>query len=415
MPDSRRTVESLGLSRRVVRGSGGQVPAEIERVTASLADGKSAQWASLPRRLGCDRPRAEAVVWAMVDAGLAEVDEVRDRKGDWRPIRWRLTIAGVAQATPRPDRSELARREAQAFLDAWPQSTEAIRAHPVLQAIVRWLEEAQTSASSRAIRTVLATARHLAAGRVPVERVLAVEVAGDSKALRIDDLRDELARAFGRPVEQVIRRHAEAALAFGSFSFTVGAHRIDASWSHPWLALTGPTLRAMQNLKVGDTTLVTIENLTCFESYVAEGLPCGGIALWTGGFVGEAERQLIDHLVQAGVRRVRHWGDLDPDGLAIMRHVSTVAGVPVEALRMDAKLLDTLPSRPLTDREVLLLDAWIADPASPSMELAKAMRERGRKVEQEAWYVRDGNTVAVDDQPRLALSGSDLLATATRS
>lgn len=389
MADGVRRVEMIGNGRRVVRGSGGSVPADIERLAATLADGTSALWQSLARRLGCDRPAAEALVWSLVDAGLVEVDEVRDRKGDWQPMRWRLTAAGLAQSARTPDRLEHAHSEVRAFLDTWPQATETTRAHPVLLAIRDWLAGSGSSASLRGLRTVLATARILADGRVPMERVLAIEVGGDSKALRVEDLRTELSEAFGRPFEQVIRRHATAALAFGAFSFSVHGRRIDGDWSRPWLALTEPTLAAMRDVQVGDSTLVTIENQTCFEGYIDEGLPHGGIALWTGGFLGEAARRFIELLVQAGVQRVRHWGDLDPDGLAIMRHVAAVARVPVEPLRMEAGLLDVLPRRSLTPRESRLLDAWIAD-SSPYKELATAMRDAGYKVEQEAWYLLAG-------------------------
>lgn len=302
-----------------------------------------------------------------------------------------MTAAGLSRAAPTPDRLQQARREAQAFLDAWPQASETTRAHPVLQAIRNWLAISVTSASLRGLRTVLATARILVDGRVPMERVLAIEVGGDSKALRVEDLRVELSDAFGRPIEQVIRRHATAALAFGAFSFCVQGRRIAGDWSHPWLALTEASLAAMRDVQVGDSTLVTIENQTCFEGYIEERLPHGGIALWTGGFLGEAERRCIELLVQAGVQRVRHWGDLDPDGLAIMRHVAAVAGVPAEPLRMEAGLLDVLPRRLLTVRESGLLDAWLAD-SSPYADLARAMRDAGHKVEQEAWYLLAGGT-----------------------
>jgi hypothetical protein len=146
----------------------------------------------------------------------------------------------------------------------------------------------------------------------------------------------------------------------------------------------------MVDARVGDPRLVTIENQTCFEAYVREGLPDGGIAVWTGGFLGEVERELIAHLVGAGVERILHWGDLDPDGLAILEHVARSVGVPVEPLRMEPRLLDRLPGRPLTDRDVRLLEARIAA-GGPYAELAAAMQRTGVKVEQEAWYLeREG-------------------------
>jgi len=348
-------------------------------------EGSSAQWRGLGRRLGAEPLTAETLIWALVDAGLAEVEERRDRRGDWRPLRCRLTPLGKERAPAPCDVEDSLQREVADWLRRWETATADHRAHPVLCSIAHWLVEAMPGARPRAVRTVLATAQRLAIGEVPIERALSLIVFGNTKSLRVEEFRDELTVAFGRPMDDVIRRHASAALVYGDFAFTIHGTRMRADWSLPWLALTEQSLANMQDLTLASDTLVTIENLTCFESFVNEGPPGAASVLWTGGFLGGTEARFLTVMRDAGLRRIRHWGDLDPDGLAIMAHLGSVTGLPVEPFRMAPELLDRLPGRPLTERDRGLLIQWIAQD-KPWRGLAEAILARGVKVEQEAWY-----------------------------
>lgn len=385
MAEIRRTVAAESPSRRTIRGAGAAIPPDAQRLLARMADGHAGLWRALARSLGLDQPAAERFVWQIVDAGLAEVEQARDRKGDWQSVRWRLTPEGVAQFQPDPKDGHLA-DEMAVFVEQFEYGTAAVRNHPVLQQIVAWFGREGQTASQRTQRVVLAVARELTLGRQPMERVLAVELFGNSKALRLADLREDLTRAFGRPAEHVLRRHAGAVRTYGRFSFTISGERIGGMWSRPWLGLTEATVGAMTDLTVDGDTLVTIENLTCFERYVDEGCPDGQVVLWTGGFLGEVETRWLQRLLEAGIRHVRHWGDLDPDGLAILRQIESVAAIPAAPLRMMPELLETALVRELTDRdrEALLRQA---SGGGAVAELAVAILARGGKVEQEAWYV----------------------------
>lgn len=385
MAEVRRTVAVQAPGRRTIRGAGAEMLPDAQRLLGRMADGHAGLWRALARALGLDQPTAERLVWQLVDAGLAEVEQIRDRKGDWQHIRWRLTPEGLARAQTQPKDDRLAGEIAE-FVGQFDHGTTAVRNHPVLQQIVAWLGSEGQTASQRTQRVVLAVARELTHGRQPMERVLAVELFGNSKALRLADLREDLTRAFGRPAEHVLRRHAVAVRTYGRFSFTISGERIGGLWSRPWLALTEATLGAMTDLTVDGDTLVTIENLTCFERYVDEGCPDGQVVLWTGGFLGEAETHWLQRLLAAGIREVRHWGDLDPDGLAILRHVESVAGIPVQPLRMLPELLEAAPVRDLTDRDREAL-MRLASEGGAVAELALAILASGSKVEQEAWYV----------------------------
>ena len=61
--------------------------------------------------------------------------------------------------------------------------------------------------------------------------------------------------------------------------------------------------------------------------------------------------------------------------------------VEVRACRMEADLLDRLPTQPLTDNDRVGLRAWRADRTAPVRELAQALLTTGRKAEQEGRFL----------------------------
>jgi hypothetical protein len=99
-----------------------------------------------------------------------------------------------------------------------------------------------------------------------------------------------------------------------------------------------------------------------------------------GGFAGRVERRLLDHLIAAGIRRIDHWSDLDLGGLRILRQIQSLVSVEVRAYRMEADLLDRLPTQPLTDNDKLALRAWVADTAAPAREACVTRPRRGNPI-----------------------------------
>ena len=92
---------------------------------------------------------------------------------------------------------------------------------------------------------------------------------------------------------------------------------------------------------------------------------------------------------------IDHWGDLDLGGLRILRYVQSFSPVKVRMFRMEATLLESMPTLPLAETELAELAKWIADPDAPGRKLASAMVQLKRKAEQEAWYLRSRSA---DDQ-----------------
>lgn len=375
-----RRVRDEEARRRVVSGSGGPIPEEGRRLLRA-GRGHVHRWSAAGRAAGAglDQVEAEAVLWALVDAGLALVRERRDRRGDWEPYQWWLTEAGARLAS--------ADEEPPADVSGWLARPDP-EGHPVLASIRAWLARADPSALTT--RLVLAIGDELRAGRVPRGRLVSVQVGGHTKAVRLLDHREALEAALGLPLEEVVRLHGRAVYTYGAFRFRIGSQPVDGRFSVPWLALTPETLEGLGELEVSARRMLTVENLVAFEEEVRAGLPQDTVAVWTGGFPSTLERAWMRRLIEGGVERVAHWGDLDVGGLRIFRHLSETLPCPVAPWRMEPTLLDVLPTQPLTDRDRDALAAWRADPAAPLQDLAAALLARGVKAEQEGWWLRRG-------------------------
>jgi len=367
--------------RRWIRGEGAAPPDEAIRLLSAGLGKQHCSWKSAGRAAGrgVDQVDAERLLWRAVDAGLVEITERRARSGNWEPYRWSLTEDGVEfAATPQ---HEWGAEEVRARFLEGPAGEAG-----VLGSIRSWLTAAPP-ASELERRLVAEIGLLIRGGRTPRGRLLSLDLAGDTKAVRVTDHRDVLEEAFEAALEDVIRLHGQAVLAHGAFSFHIGGEVIDGRWSVPWLALTQDTLGAMRNLQVKGRRLLTVENLVAFEEDVRAGLDPDTIAVFTSGFPRVLEQRFLSALVAAGVERVDHWGDLDLGGLRILRVLDELLPVPVLPFRMEPELLDRLPTKPLTGYDRGGLKAWVADEAAPCRELAAAMLERDRKVEQEGWFL----------------------------
>jgi hypothetical protein len=381
----RRRVVGVGEGRREWHGEGGVAPDGVERVLAMARGGRHCHWDGIGRRIGGghDQMDVERLLWAAVDAGLLVVRERRNRRGDWAPYRWRLTDNGEALVARKEEPIDVA-----GFLAAADDPN-----HPVLAAIRTWL--ARGGGTPTCTRIVVAIGLELRAGRVPRERLLSARIAGYSKAIRIADYREELEDALGLPIDEFGRKGGDAAIVAGPIRLRVNGIETDARGVPPWLALPIETVDAIEWLSIDADRLVTIENLTAFEEEVRRGLAPGTVALYVGGFAGRVERRMLDHFVAAGIRRVDHWSDLDVGGLRILRQIRSLVPVEVRPYRMEAELLDRLPTQPLTEHDKAALRAWVGDREAPDRQLAQAQLDAGRKAEQEGWFLVHRHGLAI--------------------
>lgn len=84
--------------------------------------------------------------------------------------------------------------------------------------------------------------------------------------------------------------------------------------------------------------LVTIENYASFNRYVAEAMAPNTAVLYTGGWPGSGEKQLIAKLSEHVSQGVFHWGDIDMAGAAIADAVARSSKAPVFLHQMSPDL-----------------------------------------------------------------------------
>jgi hypothetical protein len=365
---------------RWASGNGGDLPPRSEwaRLVTSAIGKSKKQWASAGRAAGrgIDQVRAEQVLWELSDAGVVAIHERQDRRGEWQPYEWRLTERGVTLAGEPLDPADIA---------AWLKVADPTN-HPVLTNIRHWLQEGPDP-SKMVTRLAMAVGATLRRGAVPQGRLISIEISGHTKSVVIGDYERQLEAVFGLPLDQVVRRHGRAVLAFGPFSFRIRGRTIDGSWSVPWIALTQETVRDMVIEDVQAKTLISFENLTALEEAVRQGLPPHSVGVFSGGFPSQLELDFMLAMCASGIEEAWHWGDLDLGGIRIFRHIAKKLPVPLTPWRMEPGLLDRLPTLPLTARDRKGLQAWVEERDAPLQELARELLERGVKAEQEGWFL----------------------------
>lgn len=331
-----------------------------ERLLAHL-DGVSAmRWSTLARfaEPGTDVLDVERMVDAMAAAGLVEIAERPDRRGDWRPTRLRIADHG------------------RAVLTEWRnEAAEADRGALLVAALHRIAADPEA---------------------LPVpKRVLVLEAFGDTKAVRIEDYRDAIEAAFDAPLETLVQDWTSVVLTAGPCGYRFGGHAVDLRMSEPWFGVTAPVVDRLDSLWTTASEVITVENLAPFEALARGGAFANAIGIFTSGFLRRAQRRWLARLAAlGGVTTVRHWGDLDAGGLLIYRQLRDVVAqaapdVEVRPWRMNVSLLDEYPTRPLTAHDQRRLRRYLDDPTNPLLELASALLDRDCKLEQEALLLPD--------------------------
>ncbi|MCP4604325.1 MAG: DUF2399 domain-containing protein [Proteobacteria bacterium] len=376
-----------GPDRRWVRGDGGKTSSVNALALLKYARGKTKNWSKSATTTGphkLDQVAVEQMLFELLDAGLIEIHEHRNRRGDFFPYQWRLSPAGARWL----DETEPAENIVK-LIETYLNSGKADRNHPVLDSIRLWLKT-QGRPNERAAKISMAIGEALRESRIPLERTVSLRAFGNTKTVRLSNYPRQIEAALGFPPEQVVRRPGHAVYVYGPFEFDIGDHTIDGLWSRPWLALTRETIDSLKQIQVRGCELMTVENLTAFEEAVRSGLPEKTVALYTGGFPGSAESHVMQLLIRGGVKSVLHWGDLDLGGLRIFKYLSESLPVPVRSFRMEPELLDVLPTTKLTDRDCDGLESWLKQKNPLLIELAEAMLNKGCKAEQEGWFLSFG-------------------------
>ncbi|MFT7621223.1 MAG: hypothetical protein ACI9WU_000384 [Myxococcota bacterium] len=348
MIDADRALDTLSADHRAMAG------ALLRRLLTAAT--RRIRWRSLGSLAvrGHDRVDVESIATQLADLGLVHIHGQRNRQGDFTPTRIELGDLDQTELEPLAER----------LLPQYRPPPE----QPLLEALQRLIANGTP---------------------LPVPaRLLVLHAFGHTKAARARDYAPAVQAHFGRPFTELVREHTDAVLTAGPFRYRFAGHRIDAAAFVPWISIPSPVVAALTDLEVDCGRVLTIENLTPFEAGCYADRDT--LRIFTSGFPRQVEERWLRHVVaHPKVREVHHWGDLDPGGLYIYRTIhnavrSAAPEVLVQPHRMDPSLLDHPATRPLTGRDQLRLDQYLADPTNPLRALALAMKASGRKLEQEA-------------------------------
>ena len=146
------------------------------------------------------------------------------------------------------------------------------------------------------------------------------------------------------------------------------------------LALSSDMLADIDNISVFGSAVVTIENLTTFNSFNCN----DSFAIYLGGYHNQCRRTLYHAgLCAESDKLYLHFGDIDAGGFYILRHLRDMTGIRFMPYRMDIATLkaNLKYTKPLTENDRKRL---LALKDSESGETVSYMLENNCKLEQEA-------------------------------
>ncbi len=98
-------------------------------------------------------------------------------------------------------------------------------------------------------------------------------------------------------------------------------------------------MRTLSGIELESDDMVTIEHKETFHAFCAGNSrkPSGGrhsCVIYTGGYPNNAVRLLVERIAEKG-GAVRHFGDMDPEGLLIFQDIDRLVGGSLRTLLMD--------------------------------------------------------------------------------
>ena len=220
------------------------------------------------------------------------------------------------------------------------------------------------------------------------ERDFSVRVLGDSKAF--EKLRDRVTALLYKYGDFPERETLLADLNLvrnpghvyfkGQGKISLRGQVIDFSSMRGDLALSSDMLADIDNISVFGSAVVTIENLTTFNSFSCN----DSFAIYLGGYHNQCRRRFIMKVhAQNPDKRYLHFGDIDAGGFYILRHLRDMTGIRFMPYRMDVETLkaNLKYTKPLTENDRKRLLALVD---SEFGETVSYMLEHNCKLEQEA-------------------------------
>lgn len=237
----------------------------------------------------------------------------------------------------------------------------------------------------RALAAVLDVSRETYA------RDFSSRVLGDSKALegirrRLETILfnyGDFAEREGILEELNIIRNPGHVYFKGAGRITVAGQTIDLSGMDGDIALSSTLLPSVERVEVLGSSVLTIENLTTFNSFNRQ----GSFIIYLGGYHNAIRRTFIQKVhEQNPCVSFLHYGDIDAGGFYILLHLREKTGIPFRPFRMDVEALKKYAdrTRALTANDRRRLQLLLDRQTGLFDEVICYMLEHDQKLEQEA-------------------------------
>jgi hypothetical protein len=229
-------------------------------------------------------------------------------------------------------------------------------------------------AASEFIRLLASISRDEARGLDA--RTFSLKVTGDSKAF--DRHASRIVAVLGARIGEQAAEKVWSRIGLERFSHPIHLHGcvvvegvegilVDGR-SEPFASIH-PELLPRLRLTGRPTAVLTIENYASFNRHVRE-VADGALTIYTGGFPSIAVAELLKRIATEVDAPFVHWGDVDPGGIRIFRHLEEVVARQMRPHLMTRELAEqfgrpcppdiTLGSIAKTDSGVADLAEWLA-------------------------------------------------------
>lgn len=189
-------------------------------------------------------------------------------------------------------------------------------------------------------------------------RNFSIRVLGDSKAF--EKIKTSVVSILCEYGEYTDREHVLENLnivnnpgyvyAKGNGRITISGQVIDFSGLDGDLGLSSAILDNIENVQVYASKVITIENLTTFNSYDDK----DAFAIYLGGYHNSIRRKLIRKIYELNPDKVYyHYGDIDAGGFNILLDLRAKTGISFEPFNMDVATLEKYKAftRKLTEND----------------------------------------------------------------
>jgi len=166
----------------------------------------------------------------------------------------------------------------------------------------------------------------------------------------------------------------------GNGSLKIGDQIINIGKINGDIAISSLALKDIDDIHVFGDKVLTIENLTTFNSYV----PDNELVIYLGGYHNSARRQFLKMLYSCNPdKEYYHYGDIDAGGFYILLHLRNKTGISFKPFNMDAETLkaNMKYTKKLSDNDKKRLSNLLGNEFD---EVIQYMLANDCKLEQEA-------------------------------